>query len=176
MTQKLYRSKSDAMVGGVAAGIADYFAVDATLVRLAWLVAILFGGTGLVVYFIAWIIIPANPEGTPTATFEKTERWRGTVVDTAKDVERNFRSSHAQGDDTESAPPTESAVDTGSKQKAGHADGVELRRKQFFGWALVVLGAIVLINNVMPWFSFARFWPVLLILIGLIFLVREVRN
>ncbi|EGD50197.1 phage shock protein C, PspC [Thermoanaerobacter ethanolicus JW 200] len=60
MDRKLYRSREQKMLGGVCGGIAEYFDVDVTLVRLICLLAI-FSGFGLIPYIIAWIIIPENP-------------------------------------------------------------------------------------------------------------------
>jgi len=62
MKTRLYRSRDDAMVGGVAAGLADYFDVDVTLVRLIWVLLIFSGGVGIPAYIIAWIIVPQEPE------------------------------------------------------------------------------------------------------------------
>lgn len=58
--KRLYRAaEKDSMIGGVCAGIAEYFEADPTLVRLAWVVlTILTWGTGLVGYLIMWIIMP----------------------------------------------------------------------------------------------------------------------
>ncbi len=58
MSKKLYRSRKERMIGGVASGLAEYFDVDVTLVRLIWAVLILVYGSGLLAYFVAWIIIP----------------------------------------------------------------------------------------------------------------------
>jgi phage shock protein PspC (stress-responsive transcriptional regulator) len=60
--KKLYRSREQRMVCGVCGGIAEYFNIDATLVRLAMvLVTACSFGTGLLVYFLAAIIIPDEP-------------------------------------------------------------------------------------------------------------------
>lgn len=59
--KRLYRSQHDRMLGGVAAGIAEYFGIDPTLVRLGWVLLVLLGGTGILLYFIAWIIVPVEP-------------------------------------------------------------------------------------------------------------------
>ncbi len=56
--KRLFRSKADRKLGGVCGGIAEYFALDPTLIRVLWAVAILFGGVGLIAYIICWIIIP----------------------------------------------------------------------------------------------------------------------
>ncbi len=58
--KRLYRSTKDRMLGGVCGGIADYFQVDPTLVRLAWILLTLAWGAGLILYIIAWIIVPEH--------------------------------------------------------------------------------------------------------------------
>ena len=56
--RKLYRSRSQRMLGGVCGGLAEYFNVDATLIRVLFLVLAVFGGTGLVIYVVMWLIVP----------------------------------------------------------------------------------------------------------------------
>lgn len=56
--KRLYKSKVNKMIAGVCGGIAEYFNVDPTIVRLAWLVFTCLGGSGLIAYIIAAIIIP----------------------------------------------------------------------------------------------------------------------
>lgn len=63
MSRRLYRSH-DRMLGGVAAGIAEYFELDRTLVRLVWALFAL-GGVGILFYFACWIIIPPAPYARP---------------------------------------------------------------------------------------------------------------
>lgn len=62
MPERVYRSVRDKMIGGVCGGLADYFRVDVTLVRLIALVALFAGGVGFLAYLAAWVIIPVNPE------------------------------------------------------------------------------------------------------------------
>lgn len=57
----LYRSRENSMIGGVAGGIAEYFDVDVAVVRLLWVISILFAGSGVLAYIIAWIVIPERP-------------------------------------------------------------------------------------------------------------------
>ncbi len=61
-SRRIYRSGKDKIVGGVCGGIAEYLNVDPVIIRLIWAVSILFYGTGLALYIIAWIIIPRNPD------------------------------------------------------------------------------------------------------------------
>ena len=57
--KRLYRaSKRDSLLAGVAAGIANYLDLDPVLVRLLWVVVSLAWGLGIVVYLVAWIIMP----------------------------------------------------------------------------------------------------------------------
>jgi phage shock protein C len=56
--RRLTLSATDKKVAGVCGGIADYFGVDPTLVRLAAVVLALLGGSGLLIYIVAWIIMP----------------------------------------------------------------------------------------------------------------------
>lgn len=58
--KKLYRSDENKMLAGVCGGIAEYFGVDPTLIRLAWVVFSLLGGSGLLAYILAVIIIPRD--------------------------------------------------------------------------------------------------------------------
>lgn len=56
--KRLYRSESSRMLCGVCAGIAEYFNLDPTLIRLAWALFCILGGSGLLAYILAAIIIP----------------------------------------------------------------------------------------------------------------------
>jgi len=58
--KKLYRSETNKMLCGVCAGIAEYFNIDPTLVRLVWVVLCVMGFSGIVAYIIAAVIIPSQ--------------------------------------------------------------------------------------------------------------------
>ena len=60
--KKLYKSSTDKKLAGVCGGIAEYFNIDSTLVRLGWVLFSLLGGSGLLAYIIASIVIPVNPD------------------------------------------------------------------------------------------------------------------
>ena len=57
----LYRSADNRRIAGIAGGIAEYFGVDPTPIRLLWLLAIFLGGSGILAYLIAWLVIPEAP-------------------------------------------------------------------------------------------------------------------
>lgn len=58
MEKRLYKSNTDKKLDGVCAGFANYFNIDPTLIRLAWVIFTLAGGCGLIAYIIAAIIMP----------------------------------------------------------------------------------------------------------------------
>lgn len=60
--KKLRRSIYGRWIGGVCTGVADYFGIDPTVIRLIWAILIIFGGTGLMAYIICWIGIPKEME------------------------------------------------------------------------------------------------------------------
>ncbi|MGN0135125.1 PspC domain-containing protein [Anaerotignum sp.] len=62
MIRYLYKSNADKMVAGVCGGIAEYFEVDPTLVRLGWVAFCVIGCSGILVYIVAALLIPQNPE------------------------------------------------------------------------------------------------------------------
>ena len=61
MNRRLYRCRHDRRLAGVAAGVAEYFDLDPTLVRLLWVVSTLLWGIGLLVYVVMAIIVPLEP-------------------------------------------------------------------------------------------------------------------
>ncbi|MBU5689682.1 MAG: PspC domain-containing protein [Candidatus Aenigmatarchaeota archaeon] len=56
--KRLYRSEKEKVLGGVCGGIGEYFNIDPVIVRLLWILFTLFLGAGVILYIIAWIIIP----------------------------------------------------------------------------------------------------------------------
>jgi phage shock protein C len=63
--KRLMRSSRDKKIAGVCAGLADYFDIDPTIVRVVWLLAIIFAGAGFWVYIILWIVLPVAPATLP---------------------------------------------------------------------------------------------------------------
>jgi phage shock protein C len=60
--QRLYRSSSNKMIAGVCGGLGKYFSVDATIVRLVFLLLLFLGGSGFLLYLILWIIVPEEQQ------------------------------------------------------------------------------------------------------------------
>jgi phage shock protein C len=62
-TRKLYRSRTNRQVAGVCGGLAQYLNLDATLIRILFVVLAVLGGSGIVLYLAMWIIVPEEPAG-----------------------------------------------------------------------------------------------------------------
>ena len=63
MQKKLYRSKSNRVLVGVCAGLAEYFEIDPTVVRVIWGVASVFAFAGVIAYVVCAFVIPEKPDG-----------------------------------------------------------------------------------------------------------------
>jgi len=84
--KKLYRSEKDSMIAGVCGGIAEYFDVDPTLIRLLTVLFVFLGGAGVAVYVIAWIVIPKNPEEVSDDKLDKREESKKKIKKGAEEV------------------------------------------------------------------------------------------
>jgi phage shock protein C len=85
--KRLYRSRTDRMVAGVCGGIAQYFDVDPTLVRLAFVAFTLAGGSGVLAYVILAIIMPLEPV---SATLESTAQAEPSRHTSATEETRQY--------------------------------------------------------------------------------------
>ncbi len=59
--KRLYRSEDDRILAGVCSGIGDYFRIDPVLIRVIWVIGSLMWGGGILIYLLAWILIPKQP-------------------------------------------------------------------------------------------------------------------
>lgn len=84
--KKMYRNPDDKVLGGVSGGLAAYFGVDATIIRLLFVISIFIGGAGVIIYFILWIITPEAKSLT-----EKMQ-MQGEPV-TLSNIESNIKKS-----------------------------------------------------------------------------------
>jgi len=80
--QRLHRCLTDRVLAGVCGGIAEYLSVDPSLVRIAFVVATLWGGIGLLLYIVLAIILPAEDSTAPLGSFssERSHALAGTVL------------------------------------------------------------------------------------------------
>lgn len=160
MTEKLYRSNREKMIGGVCGGLADYFSVDVTLVRLIMLVAAFAGGIGFFAYLVAYVIIPVNPA---------EKGWQ--TVHQNRDVGEVDKGMDSEGNDATNRVYLQKGHEDGEKPES-HGN-----RSKMAGGILVALGVYFLLQRFLPhWFDLSKMWPVVLILIGLTILYRGGRK
>ncbi len=76
-SKRLYKSRTERMIDGVCGGIAEYLGLDVTLIRILWVLLTLFGGTGIVLYIVAMVVMPAVPPGTVAAGAPATPKSHG---------------------------------------------------------------------------------------------------
>ena len=144
MDKRLIRSKSDRMIGGVCGGLGDYFDVDSNIIRLIFVAFTLFGGSGVLVYIVLWIVVP---EENKTSYFEDV---------TSKDNKMEGKEK-VKGAADRFASEIKDAVKNDKKR-----DG-----RTVLAITLIFLGLIFLLNNFISVSHFIRLWPLILIIIGL---------
>ena len=71
--KKLYRSRDERMIAGVCGGVAEYFDIDPTLVRLLFVLATFWGGPGLLAYIIMLVVVPEEPLASETVVDASAE-------------------------------------------------------------------------------------------------------
>jgi phage shock protein PspC (stress-responsive transcriptional regulator) len=149
--KRLYRSCSNRIIGGVCGGLGEYFDIDPVLIRLIF-VLLTFAAAGVVIYLIAWIIIPEDP----TCGSRKSEK-----VDEAKNGAEEIKDHARQFADE---------IKRSARRIRQHDD---IDGRFIVGLVIIALGAIFLTQNVLRINIFASLWPIILIIIGLFFLLRS---
>ncbi len=160
MKSRLERSTTNRVISGVCGGIAEYLAVDATLVRVVFVVtAFLTAGLGILAYIVLLVLMPQPGQPAPFTSSPPP----ATAADT---------SARTDADPTATAPAVVTPVDPAVR--AAEAD----RRRMAFGYVLIALGVAFLLSNagVFRFVQWQFLWPLVLIGIGVLFLVQRVRS
>lgn len=142
---KLYRSETDRMIGGVAGGIGEYFDIDPVVIRIIFIALAAFGGSGIPLYLILWIVIPTQSRiqlTTRETMRENVTEMKGRAQELADDVKSL------------------------SDRKTS---------RSWFGFLIVILGFIFLFDalGMVSFFTIRKFWPLLIIILGFIVLFKE---
>lgn len=134
MQKRVYRSRKEKMIAGVAGGLGEYFEIDPVILRIIFVVAALAGGWGVLAYILCWIIIPPAPNG-------------------GVESEPKRQSTKRSGGTAQESPPVS-------------PEEVRARRSLVPGILLIILGVLLLGNNLIPHFHFGQYWPLILIVLG----------
>ena len=150
-SKKLYRDEEELVIAGVCGGLADYFDVDVTLIRAIFLILGIFGGGGLLIYVILWVIVPTKNDG---AIIEDKEKINNFVKDVSK-----------KGKTMAKEIKKEIKVEKNKTSK---------RSGSFLGLILMIFGTLFLIEKIIPVIiRWDYVWPVLLIVLGAYLIFRE---
>ena len=153
MNRRLYRCRENRVLAGVAAGVAEFFDLDPTLVRLLWFLSIFVGGLGILLYIGMAIIVPLEPAGVSPAT--ETDPGSGAAGSPAAH-------NHAAG------------------ASEGHRHGRvgSGRVSMFLGFGLILFGSLALLDIALPdlGLSWRQLWPVLIIGIGGLLIAGALRR
>lgn len=155
MNKKLYRSNKDKMLGGVAGGLAEYFAIDPTLVRIIFVVSLFAGGAGVLAYIILWIVVPEEPY-----VFAAPNAGAGNAAGTETTSDTEVNTGTESGSSQENAQPNYQQYQQAMAEQ-------KHKRSSIFGVILVVVGLLFLLDNFIPRIHFGDFWPLLLVAIGI---------
>jgi len=152
MEKKLQRDENSKMVGGVCAGLAEYFSAEVTWIRIAFLLAVFAGfGSGIIIYIVLWIAVPKKPFLPFTGPFTGPAAPDYRVYE-----ERTFSSAVP--------PPIQPDFIHIQDKKKKDDNG-----KLIAGYILIGVGVCFLVNqlDLLPqWFSFWKLWPLAMIIPG----------
>jgi len=162
MKSRLERSNTNRVIGGVCGGIAEYLAVDATLVRVAFvLTGILTAGLWIVAYIALLILMPLPGQPAPF-----------TTPSGASSAQPADAAAPTDSSAVTTAPATSAPVDPAMREAEAE------RRRTAVGYLLIALGVVFFVNNAGA-FRFVQWqyiWPLVLVGIGVLFLVQRVRS
>jgi phage shock protein PspC (stress-responsive transcriptional regulator) len=133
------------MIAGVCGGLGEYLNVDPILFRVLFVLALILGGSGLLVYIILWIVIP---EGSKIS-FNTNDLNNEHMTDANKQTESGIHQD-------------------GESKKRQKNDG-----NLWGGLILITLGGIFLIDRFVPRIDFGDLWPLILIVVGVILITKN---
>lgn len=163
MADRLYRSRDDSVIGGVAGGVADALDVDPSIVRVVWVVlAILTGGVAALVYLIMLIVVPQAPEADDrpadaAAAPETPATAAAPLVGTAPPAG--------------AAPAAMAMPRARARARRGGAGGGLV-----FGAILILIGAWFLVREYVPDLDLDLVWPVAVIVLGGLLVLTSMRS
>jgi phage shock protein C len=162
---RLYRSRDDRMLAGVAGGLAELWGADPSLVRVIWALLVVFtGGVALIVYIVMAVVIPEEPdvpppvEGQPLAEGAPTAGQGWASATDARTARRTAREARA------------------AARRAAGGDRSSFPAGAILGGFLIILGGFFLAREFLPQIDFDWFWPLVLVGLGVLLVVSTVRR
>ncbi len=160
MEKRLYRSRSDRMISGVCGGLAEYFDIDPTIVRLIAVLLVFLNGVGILAYLIMAIIVPL--EGSKSAPPKDAIKENvEEIKETATNLGHEIRSAFATDEDKPDA-----------ENKTRH------HGRNVIGVVLIVVGILFLLGSfgLFRWLGWSTLWPLILVAIGVLIIIGARRK
>lgn len=168
MEKRLYRSRVNRVVAGICGGIAEYFRIDPVIIRIATvLLTLITGGTGILVYIIAIFIIPDEKNEFGQDFGSSTKSGFNNSTGGFNNSTDGFNSPTGGFDDDFGSPVNET-------RSTSRFDSD--KSKVVIGACLILFGVLFFVKQAFHWFDMRYFWPIVLIVVGLIFIYKNRRN
>lgn len=141
---RLHRSETDRYIAGVAGGLGEYFKIDPTLIRIIFILLTVFGGSGIVIYLLLWLVLPTSS----VTNKEPQENFKDNVEDIkekARTFAQDIRINHSSSDS-----------------------------RTLWGVVIIIIGILFILENfgLYSFIDLGRLWPIILIIIGLAIISR----
>ena len=180
MVDRLYRSRDDRMLAGVAGGLAEMWGADPALIRIIWALLVIFtGGVALLVYIVMAVVIPeedqawpiastAAPTGTSATGTAGTAPLTGGAAPTGSGWAQPSDASREAREQAKAAREEARAARRAARAERGGASAGLI-----VGGFLVLLGLFFLAREYLPNIDFDWFWPLVLVGLGLLLLASS---
>lgn len=172
-SNRLYRSRIDRTIAGVCSGLAKYFDIDTTIVRVLFVISIFIGGGGIIAYIILWIVVPeeqiifqsaAQDSQTHQSDSDSEKSNSNSNQDSSKFDSSNFNAEINQ------------KVNYAANEINKILDEARSNKKVLGGTILILLGVLFLLDNLLPYFDFGDYWPIILIALGVGIIIKASRK
>jgi len=142
---KLYRSEDNRVIAGVCAGLGEFFQIDPSIVRLIFVIITIFGGGGILLYLILWLIIPSDSSESEL-TKDNIRKNADEIKDKAKDFAKEMR-----------------------------LNSTNVNSRQLIGIIILIFGILLLLGNfgIFNFINFWKFFPAIIIIVLGIHVLRK---
>lgn len=152
MQKRLYRSTKDRMIAGVCGGLAEYFEIDPVIIRVLFVVITLGAGVGILGYIILWIVVPEAM----------------IVIKDSSSV--GYENINQNEENNMNNNTNFEMVNQEKFHKTNHSGRV------FISIILILIGLLWFISNIVPGVDFGHLWPLTLVALGLLILIRSINK
>ena len=144
---QLRRSTINRVIAGVAGGLGEYFNIDPTIIRIIFILLTVFGGSGVLIYLILWLIMPSD-QTKNSDTSDHIKKNVSEISEKARSFAHDIRLNPTREDS-----------------------------RFWWGLVIIIFGFLVLFHNfgLFEIFSIGKLWPIVLVVFGVMILTRNNR-